>query len=126
MRGLLDGIEIDFADGLQAAAEEAKISKLSEGFTEGQGHNHDQEIAGNKPNQAAECCIETEGQSLKTRAFGKISELTRLVEGEQQNNWRKKQDDGKYAGWTGTVESNVYQRTVDNPDEWANGDHVMS
>ena len=26
----------------------------------------------------------------------------------------------KYAGYTGTVESNVYQRTVDYPDEWAN------
>jgi len=26
-----------------------------------------------------------------------------------------------YAGHTGTVESNVYQRTVDHPDEFANG-----
>ncbi len=25
---------------------------------------------------------------------------------------------GKYAGHQGTVESNVYQRTVDYPDEW--------
>ena len=32
---------------------------------------------------------------------------------------------GKYAGHTGTVESNVYQRTVDFPDEFANGYHVM-
>ena len=32
---------------------------------------------------------------------------------------------GKYAGHTGTVESNVFQRTVDYPDEWANGHHVM-
>ena len=32
---------------------------------------------------------------------------------------------GKYAGQTGTVESNVYQRTVDYPDEWFNGHHVM-
>ncbi|MDA1129499.1 MAG: KOW motif-containing protein, partial [Chloroflexi bacterium] len=32
---------------------------------------------------------------------------------------------GKYAGNTGTVESNVYQRTVDYPDESANGYHVM-
>ena len=32
---------------------------------------------------------------------------------------------GKYAGHTGTVESNVYQRTVDYPYEWANGHHVM-
>ncbi len=32
---------------------------------------------------------------------------------------------GKYAGHTGTVEANVYQRTVDFPDEWANGYHVM-
>ena len=32
---------------------------------------------------------------------------------------------GKYAGQTGTVESNVYQRTVDYSDEWANGYHVM-
>ncbi len=32
---------------------------------------------------------------------------------------------GKYTGRTGTIESNVYQRTVDYPDEWANGHHVM-
>ena len=32
---------------------------------------------------------------------------------------------GKYTGHTGTVESNVYQRTVDFPDEWFNGHHVM-
>ena len=32
---------------------------------------------------------------------------------------------GKYAGQSGTVESNVYQRTVDYPDEWHNGFHVM-
>ncbi len=32
---------------------------------------------------------------------------------------------GKYAGQSGTVESNVYQRTVDYPDEWDNGFHVM-
>ena len=27
---------------------------------------------------------------------------------------------GQYAGRTGTVESNVFQRIVDNADEWAN------
>ena len=32
---------------------------------------------------------------------------------------------GKYAGRTGTVDSNVFQRTVDYPDELANGYHVM-
>ena len=32
---------------------------------------------------------------------------------------------GKYPGHTSTVESNVYQRTVDYPDEWFNGHHVM-
>ena len=32
---------------------------------------------------------------------------------------------GRYAGHTGTVESNVYQRTVDYPGEFANGFHVM-
>ena len=32
---------------------------------------------------------------------------------------------GKYAGHQGTVESNVYQRTADYPDEWHNGHHVM-
>ena len=32
---------------------------------------------------------------------------------------------GKYSGHTGTIESNVYQRTMDYPDEWANGYHVM-
>ena len=45
--------------------------------------------------------------------------------------WTRKRGDrvkitsGKYAGHTGTVESNVYQRTVDYPDEFANGYHVM-
>ncbi len=29
--------------------------------------------------------------------------------------------DGQYAGHTGAVESNVYQMTVDYPDEWKNG-----
>ena len=33
--------------------------------------------------------------------------------------------DGKYAGRTGSIESNVYQRSVDYPDEFANGYHVM-
>ena len=32
---------------------------------------------------------------------------------------------GKYSGYQGTVEANVYQRTVDYPDDWANGYHVM-
>jgi ribosomal protein L24 len=32
---------------------------------------------------------------------------------------------GKYEGHNGTVEANVYQRTVDHPDEWANGYHVI-
>ena len=32
---------------------------------------------------------------------------------------------GKYAGHRGTIEANVYQKTVDYPDEWANGYHVM-
>jgi len=32
---------------------------------------------------------------------------------------------GKYGGHTGTVESNVYQRTVDYPDEFASSYHVM-
>ena len=32
---------------------------------------------------------------------------------------------GKYAGRFGTVESNVFQRTVDYPDDYGNGFHVM-
>jgi len=32
---------------------------------------------------------------------------------------------GKNAGHTGNVESNFFQRTVDYPDEFANGYHVM-
>ena len=32
---------------------------------------------------------------------------------------------GKYAGRTGTLESNVHQWTVDYPGEWANGIHIM-
>ena len=31
---------------------------------------------------------------------------------------------GKYAGRSGTANGNGYQRTVDYPDEWANG-HLM-
>ena len=43
-----------------------------------------------------------------------------IVNGERvRNTW------SKYAMHTGTVESNVYQRTVDYPDEWANGYHIM-
>jgi hypothetical protein len=30
-----------------------------------------------------------------------------------------------YEGYKGTVEANVYQKTVDCPDEWSNGYHVM-
>jgi len=33
--------------------------------------------------------------------------------------------DGRYAGQTRAVESNVYQRTADYPDELANGHHIM-
>ena len=32
---------------------------------------------------------------------------------------------GKYACRTGTIEANVYQKTVDYADEWSNGYHVM-
>ena len=32
---------------------------------------------------------------------------------------------GKHKGETGTIESNVHQRTVDNPDDMTNGFHVM-
>lgn len=32
---------------------------------------------------------------------------------------------GKYAGHQATVESNVFQRTVDYPDHLANGFHVI-
>ena len=32
---------------------------------------------------------------------------------------------GRCAGHHGTVEANVYQRTVDYPDEWNNGHHIM-
>ena len=45
--------------------------------------------------------------------------------------WMRKRGDrvtittGKYAGQTGTVESNVYQMTVDYPDERSNGYHIM-
>jgi hypothetical protein len=38
---------------------------------------------------------------------------------------RVKITSGKYAGRTGTVEANVYQKTIDYPDEWANGHHVL-
>ena len=32
---------------------------------------------------------------------------------------------GEYAGHSGTVDSNVFQRTVDYPHELANGFHVV-
>ena len=32
---------------------------------------------------------------------------------------------GKYTGHQGAIEANVYQKTVDYSDEWANGCHVM-
>jgi len=32
---------------------------------------------------------------------------------------------GKYTGYRGAIEANVYQKTVDYPDEWSNGYHVM-
>ena len=31
---------------------------------------------------------------------------------------------GRYAGRTGTVEANVFQRTVDYPEEYAEGFHI--
>ncbi len=39
--------------------------------------------------------------------------------------YRVKITSGKYAGHEGTEESNVYQWTVDYPDEFPNGHHVM-
>ena len=45
--------------------------------------------------------------------------------------WMRKRGDrvrittGKYAGQTGTVESNVFQKTVDYPGELSNGFQVM-
>ena len=32
---------------------------------------------------------------------------------------------GKYSGRMGTIESNVYQRTVDYPDDFTNGVNIM-
>ncbi len=32
---------------------------------------------------------------------------------------------GMYEGHRGAVEANVYQKSVDYPDEWPNGYHVM-
>jgi hypothetical protein len=32
---------------------------------------------------------------------------------------------GKHAGHHGTIEVNVYQKTVDYPDKWANSYHIM-
>ncbi len=32
---------------------------------------------------------------------------------------------GQYAGFTGIVESAVFQRTVDYPEEYARGHHVV-
>jgi len=32
---------------------------------------------------------------------------------------------GKYAGRGGVIDANVFQKSADYPDEWANGYHVM-
>jgi len=32
---------------------------------------------------------------------------------------------GKYSSQRSIVEANVYRKTVDYPDDWANGYHVM-
>ncbi|MCH8801840.1 MAG: hypothetical protein IH963_13125 [Chloroflexi bacterium] len=32
---------------------------------------------------------------------------------------------GKHTSNKGTVEANVYQKTMDHPDEWSNGYHVI-
>ena len=45
--------------------------------------------------------------------------------------WMRKRGDrvtittGKFAGHTGTVESNVYQKSVDYPNDLSNGFQVM-
>lgn len=45
--------------------------------------------------------------------------------------WMRKRGDrvrittGKYAGQTGTIESNVHQRTADCPNDLSDGFHVM-
>ena len=39
--------------------------------------------------------------------------------------WPPDQDHDGQAGYSGTVESNVYQRTVDYPEDFYNGIHVM-
>jgi len=45
--------------------------------------------------------------------------------------WMRKRGDrvrittGKYAGQTGTIESNVFQKTVDYPGELSNGFQLM-
>ena len=50
---------------------------------------------------------------------------------ERMKTWMQRRGDrvniisGKYAGHLGPVESKVYQRTVDYPDEFANGHHVL-
>ena len=50
---------------------------------------------------------------------------------EMNEIWMRRRGDkviiisGRYEGHRGTVESNVYQKTVDYPEEWANGYHVM-
>ena len=31
----------------------------------------------------------------------------------------------RHEGHRGVIEANMYQKTVDHPDEWANGYHVM-
>ena len=43
----------------------------------------------------------------------------------QRRGDRVKITTGKYAGHAGTIESNAYQRTVDYPEEFTNGFHVM-
>ena len=58
-------------------------------------------------------------------AAGPLPIVRRMKTWMRRRGDRVKITSGQYTSHTGTIESNVHQRTVDYPDEWHNGFHVM-
>jgi len=46
-------------------------------------------------------------------------------DGSERGGKGRRTPPGKYAGYRGTIASDVFQRTVDYPEDLANGHHVM-
>ncbi len=70
-------------------------------------------------------------ERIERRSKKRVETAMRKKLVKTMKTWMRRRGDrvkitsGKYAGHTGTVESNVYERTVDWPDEYNNGHHIM-